>query len=209
MLLPCIIFSELTGLIPHISQDDVTSGLSTKLLRQVVDKQDVNESLLKYVVFKLPLVTVKQPYDASGVDLVRILSKSTDCKLIERLLDLGMKLKPSQMEATVLFIPRGDLATFELLLKYAKRNNFTQTSLNAACMKAMESLKVDFIAQLIECGAAPPPDELVRVVGLSDNPIIQQYLALQTTHEPVENPYKDLFEDRDHDEDTAYEKVCN
>lgn len=203
----CILSLEQTGLIPHISQDDVISGLSTKLLRQVIDKQDVNESLLKYVIFKLPLVTVKKPYDASGVDLVRILSKSTDCRLIERLLDLGMKLKPSQMEAIVLFIPVINLDTFDVLLQYARKNNFTQSSLNAACMKAMELDKVDFIIHLIDAGAAPPADELIRVVGLSEHPTIQQYLAFQTSTEEVENPYRDMF---DTEEDTSsYEKVLS
>ena len=124
--------SELTGSIPHIRQDDVTSGLSTKLLKLVVDKQDMNESLLKYVLFKLPLDTVKKPYDASGVDLVRILSKSTEFRVIDKLIELGMKLKPSQMEAVVLFVPHRSLDTFDMLLQYARKNNFSQSSLNVA-----------------------------------------------------------------------------
>lgn len=206
LLMLYVIPLEQTGLVPHICQDDVTSGLSTKLLKMVVDKQDVNESLLKYVVFKLPLITVKKPYDASGVDLVRILSKCTECPLVERLLELGMKLKPSQMEAIVLFIPHRNLDTFDTLLQYAKKNNFTQSSLNAACMKALEMGKVDFIIHLIDSGAAPPPDELIRVVGLSEHPTIQQYLASQTSLEEADNPYKDMF-DRG-DEDNSYEKVC-
>lgn len=197
--------SGLTGLVPHIHEEDVVSGLSTKLLRQVVDKENVNEALLKYVVFRLPQASVKKPYDATGVDLIRILSKSTDYRLIEQLLELGMQLKPSQLEATVLFIPNEHIYTFELLLRCAVKNKFKRKVFNAACLKAMDMLKVDFITLLISFGATPPPDELVRIVGFSDNPTIQQYLAAQAIPDHIENPHGEMLDLGEYD--FTYEKV--
>lgn len=199
-----ICFPGQTSLIPQLCEDDVASGLSTKLLRQIVDKPDVTEALLKYVVLELPPRRITKPYDASGVDLIRILSKSTEYKLISRLMELGMKLKPSQMEALVLFIPPKNQHTFDMLLYHAHKNKFPQSSFNAACLKAMNMQKIGFISKLISEGAAPPADELVSVVGFSDNPIIQQYLASQATepgvkHDRPECPY--------YNQDCTYERV--
>lgn len=140
----------------------------------------MSEALLKYVVLRLPQRSVNKPFDATSVDLVRILSRSTDHKLIKQLLKLGMQLKQNQMEATVLLIPDEDADTFELLLQFANKNKFT---LNVACVKAMDTLKINFITLLIKYGATPPADELFSVMGLSDNPTIQQYFVSQATLE--------------------------
>ena len=175
--------SGFTELIPHILEDDVQCGLSTRLLRRIVEIQDVNEALLKYVVFELPQSGIKKPYDARGIDVVRILSKSADYRLIERLLMLGMNLKQRQMEVIVLLIPPEDTPTFELLLKCATRNKFSKNSLTVACTKAMDALKFEFIPFLIDCGAALPTDQLLNVVGLSDNVSVRQYLETHATSE--------------------------
>ena len=198
---------EQTGMIPHLRDDDVSSGLSTKLLRQVVDQSDLTEDLIKYVVFKLPLSHMKKPYDASGINLITILKKTVNFKLIERLMELGMRLKESHMEKMVPLIPRGEQELFEYFVRIAKKNRFSRTSLNAACLLSMSMRNYNFITTLIEHGATPPPDELLAVFGFSEHPTIQQYLTSQTTPEPSENDYKKTS-DTKHNQDYSYEKVC-
>lgn len=161
----------------------VQSGLSTQLLKKIVGLQDMNEALLKYVVFELPQTGLKKPYDARKVDVVRILSKSSDYRLIERLLTLGMTLKQKQMETIVLCIPPEDTPTFELLLKCATRNKFSPDVLTAACVRAMDTLKLEFIPLLIDCGAIPPKDRLRNIMELFDNVIVQRYLHENTISE--------------------------
>ena len=164
-------------------EGDVQSGLSTQLLKQIVGLQDVDEALLKFVVFDLPQTGVKNPYDARRVDVVSILSKSSDYRLIERLITLGMNLKQKQMETVVLRIPPEDTPTFELLLKCATKNKFSQDVLTAACIKAMDALKMEFIPLLIGCGAMPPTDRLRHIMGPFDNDIVQRYLTENTISE--------------------------
>ena len=179
LILACLCFVQLvevTELIPRIVEGDVQSGLSTQLLKKIVGLQDMNESLLKFVVFELPQSGLKNPYDARRVDVALILSKSSDYKLIERLLTLGMNLKQKQMETVVLRIPPEDTPTFELLLKCATRNKFSQDVLTAACVRAMDTLKLEFIPLLIDCGATPPVDRLQNM-GPIDNITVQQYLS--------------------------------
>lgn len=145
--------------------------------------QDVNEALLKYVVFELPQSGLKKPYDARKVDLIRVLSKSSDYQLIDRLIMLGMNLKQKQMETIILLIPPEDTPTFELLLKCATKNKFNKDVLTAACIKAMDALKLEFIPLLINCGATPPTDQLQIIMGSFDNSTVQQYLDKHTIFE--------------------------
>ena len=133
-------------------------------------------ALLKYVIFKLPLPKVKSPYNAAGIDLIQVLLKSTDCKLIERLLELRMPLRQCQLESAVVLIPPENTPTFELLLKRAIKDNFKQSTLNAACLKAIVGLKNEFIVLLINNGVKPPADEFLNVCFF-DNPVIEKYLA--------------------------------
>ena len=182
----CLCFvqlTEITELIPHVVESDVQCGLSTQLLKEIVGMQDMNEALLKYVVFELPQSGLKKPYDARRVDLVHILSKSSDYRLIECLLMLGMSLKQKQMETIVLRIPPEDTPTFELLLKCAIRNKFSREVLTAACVKAIDALKLEFIPLLIDCGATPPTDRLQIIMGSFDNTAIRQYLDEHTISE--------------------------
>lgn len=155
---------------------EVKTGLSTRLLKKIVDSPDMTEALLKYVVFKLPLPKVKSPYNAAGIDLIQILLKTTDCKLIERLLELRMPLRQSQLDTAVLLIPPEDTPTFELLLKRAVKDNFKQSTFNAACVKAIVALKSEFIVLLITNGAKPPVGVFLNV-GFFVNPVIKKYLA--------------------------------
>ena len=111
-----------------------------------------------------------------------ILSKSSDYKLIERLLTLGMNLKQKQMETVVLRIPPEDTPTFEILLKCATRNKFSQDVMTAACVRAMDTLKLEFIPLLLDCGATPPIDRLQNM-GPFDNNIVQRYLSENTISE--------------------------
>ena len=137
----------------------------------------MTESLLKYVVFKLPLPKVKSPYNASHIDIIQILSRTTDCKLIERLLELRMPFKQYQLAAAAILIPPEDKPTFALLLKHAVKCNSEQSTLDAACLKAIVALKVEFVVLLINDGAKPPADKFDNYVCFFDDPIIQQYLA--------------------------------
>jgi hypothetical protein len=162
----------------------------------------MNESLLKFVVFELPQRGLKNPYDARRVDVALILSKSSDYKLIERLLTLGMNLKQKQMETVVLRIPPEDTPTFELLLKCATRNKFSQDVITAACVRAMDTLKLEFVPLLIDCGATPPTYRLRNMMGPFDSITVQRYLNENTVSESDTRNSSSEISDIEQREDT-------
>ena len=180
----------LTGLIPNLQDGDVKSGLSTDFLRKVVDGDDLTEALLKFVIIKLPSVNLTKPYDASKINLARVILKTSDYKLIKRLLDLNMKVKQSHIITAVVFIPPENTNTFELLLEKAVK--IDQLTLASACQKAIVAMKFEFVALLIKKGATPPANELVGMEVYYDNPIIQGYLSAYPEADPTEKPHEQI-----------------
>lgn len=171
-----------TGLVPKFKDRDIPSGLAANLLEKVLGSEDTTEELLKFVISHLYSTKISNSFDASNVDLISVLSRTSDYSLIKRLLDLKMPVNQRQITTAMLLIPLEDTATFDLLLKHQK---FERTILNVACQRAVTALKVECVVVLIEHGATPPTDDLklVNDVGFCDNTFIQEYLAKQDVQE--------------------------
>lgn len=174
-------------MIPKLKQSDVKSGLSTWLLKKVVGQQDVTEALLKFIVFKLPSTKLKltKPYRATSIDTTRVISRTADFKLMQRLIEFEMKVNGSHIITAVLYIPPENFSTFELLLECALNIGVNETTLTDACCKAIATLKVEFVCLLISKGAKPPFHELFSIKTYSDNPIIQDYFKSKPTQKHI------------------------
>ena len=183
----------------------MSSGLSTKLLRQVVDQSDINEAFVMFVLFKLPQPSMTRPYDASGVDILHLVTRVSEVRIIKRLFELGMKLEEKHLKDLVMLIPPGSLLAFEFILQHARMIGFQRDSMNSACSTAMKLRKLNFIALLIENGATPHPTDLIAAVGVCDNPTIEHYLATNTMPEPRRKPNNK----QTNFQDCSYERVCH
>ena len=180
----------LTGLIPKLQDSDVKSGLSTDFLRKVVDGDDLTEALLKFVIIELPSVNLTKPYDASKINLARVILKTTDYKLTKCLLDLNMKVKQSHIVTAVTHVPLEDTSTFELLLEKAVK--IDQPTFASACRRAIVAMKFEFVVLLIKKGATPAANELIGKEKFFDNPIIKEYLSAHPEPEHTEKPPEEI-----------------
>ena len=176
---------EFTGLVPKVQSQDVKSGLAAALFQKIVSEEGATEALLKCVVFQLPYTKKAKLFDASGVDLIWVLSKTSDYSLIQRLLEFKMTVKHSQIISAMLLIPPEDAKTFDLLLKHRQ---IKQNILDASCKKAITALKVELVSLLIEHGATPPADELVSNAWFCDNLVVQKYLEKEGAQKHTEKP---------------------
>lgn len=172
--------------IPKLQHDDIKNGVSAKLLEKVVSDPNTTEALLQFVLFELPSPSIqKKAYAACRVDLIQILSKTSNCKLIEHLVLQKMKIKVIQNQTQVvtaaLLIPAEDIDTFKFILNCTKKEDYDPGILIDACLKAIHTLKIEFVAELIKKGATPPLESLTGLDVFSDNPTIQTYVTSQAT----------------------------
>lgn len=159
---------------PKLQDGDIQFGLSTALLNEVVKKNDTTESLLNFILFHLPPAKLaKKAYDASDIDLVNVLYKTSSYELIERLIELKMKVKSGQITTAVSLIPPENASTFELLLQHTTAVAIVEDT----CLKAITALQVELAVILICHGATPPVDQLIDSIWFAEHPVIQEYIT--------------------------------
>ena len=64
-----------------------------------------------------------------------------------------------------------------MVLSYSThREDPLHSCLNLACSQAIRSSKKRFVISLIKRGSTPPPNQLLQVPGVFDDPCVQNYL---------------------------------
>lgn len=104
----------------------------------------------------------KQAFDASQIELVALLKKSVnDKKLIEKLLEFGMRSTQQSIIVAVELLPASGVDTLRLIVSKCADTN--SDILDQTCLKAYSTRKVQFVSCLIEHGAKSPaePTELL------------------------------------------------
>ena len=169
--------AECAGLIPKLKAEQI-GDFSTELLQKLVSKSETKQDHLKFLIFEMPPVFSKQPFNASTIELVKILKLPvTDAGLLRCLFELGMSIKPKDILVAVRTLSESHLNLLHLILSSCK----AEMNVNALCKVAMEAGKMEFVAFFIKYwGVTPPPEELKHHSGWPQkevNPVIKQYLT--------------------------------
>ena len=166
--------------IPKFKAEQI-GDFSTELLQKLVSKSETKEDHLKFLLFEMPPVFSKPPFNASTIELVKILKMPvTDIGLLKSLFELGMSIKPNDILVAVQTLSESHLNLLDLILSSCKCTK-AEMNVNALCKVAMEAGKMEFVAFFIKYwGVAPPPEELKQRSGWPEeevHPVINRYLT--------------------------------
>ena len=173
-----LLCAECTLLIPELKAEQIASGFSTELLQKLISRPDANQEHLNFVIFKLPSISSKRPFNAAKIEVAKLLKLPvTDQTIFERLFELGLSTKLSDTVVAVQVLSESHIRTLELILSTC---NESELAMNTPCRAAMVADKMEFVARFIQKGATPPPEELKQCSGWPGkrvNHIIHQYLT--------------------------------
>ena len=172
--------ADCADLIPKFKTEQI-GDFSTELLQKLVSKSETKQDHLKFLIFEMPPVSSKQPFNASTIELVKILKLPvTDAQLLSILFELGVSIKPKDILVAVKTLSESHSSLLHLILSSCKCSK-AEMNVNALCKVAMEAGKMEFVALFIKYwGVTPPPDELKQHSGWPQkevNPIIKRYLT--------------------------------
>ena len=177
----CILYhAECTDLLPLLQEVD----FNTKLLHELLSRQDAMEKHLQCLVLDLPKRSPMPLVNADGVKLTAVLKLGiTDETLLERLFQMNMRVIKDDIEVAVRLLPDERMSTLELILSKCD----TRNCISNLCQTAMECNKIKFTAHFIENGAKPPQDKLKSLIGWPRediDPIFAQYLSSTPPKQP-------------------------
>ena len=147
-------------------EGDIQCGAPTKILQELLERQDAKHAHLNYLLHKIPFRT-PNPYhfDCSAVQFAVVCKKSLGKRLLATLFSYGMEISPEDVAKAVELLPDTKSATLDVIA--AECRGFPNERLSLAYATA-EKLKKP---QLLEClkkrGAVPPIPPQVRLHCIS------------------------------------------
>jgi hypothetical protein len=166
-----------------LTDQEIASGLATKILAELAQREDSQQKHFSTLLFTLVPETVSSGVDVSSLSVVELLkTKSvTSAKLIQRLVALGMKVSESDVSSAVQVLKEHQKKVLRLLVKECARTR--KSTFTSACKEAVKAKKLQFVACLIENGGTPDVEDLKDLTGWPRSkvdPVIDVYLRDNT-----------------------------
>ena len=167
--------TECTRLIHKFHLDDVASNFNAKVFRHIMENASLTESLLEYLVLKLP---GGRPYDVSFSSLRSVLKVTTQPKIITTLVCWGIPIEEADIMAAAHHIPdtRAFLLDFILAKTKICKDKHYYVCINTACNEALLANKRNCVLQFMVYGSRPCRNYLSRIPDLLHEPVVQTYL---------------------------------
>lgn len=165
--------------LPQLTDEEIASGLATKILVELVQKEDSQQKHFTTLLCTLVPERIKSGVDASSVRVSDLLMEKsvTSAKLIKRLLRFGMKVNETDVSCAVQILPDHHKRTLELLAKESIKNR--KSTFTAACQEAIKAKKLQLIKCLIDNGGMPDIEDLKKVTEWPKktvDPVIDRYI---------------------------------
>ena len=147
---------ELTDLLKDIS---ISSDVCPKLFSELVRKENVKQEYIRFLISR-------QQFDASGIELSTLLHSTVlDRALIERMFELGMTVRESDIQEAVETLYEKDEHIMDVILsKYGNKN---PRSLDQPCKEALNAKKHKLASCLKKHGAVPEgPKVIYEAIGI-------------------------------------------
>ena len=107
-----------------------------------------------------PQISAEKPLDASGVQFAQLSKKSLGKRILNRLIELGMRFSSADVTTAVELLPNSKVATLGVIVSGCPGN--AAESLCPAYEAAVKLGKQDLLACLVENGAVHPETAQVR-----------------------------------------------
>jgi len=191
-----VYFLECSHVLPKLRYSDVASKFTDEFFKHLVTKCELTERLLHYVVLKLPDSKIsKKTYDASCVTLRRILQVTTEGAVVKQLLRWGVRVAEDDVMAATQCLSDSQIDVYEMVLSNSgHRDDILHSCVNLACNEALKMRKRNFVIALVKKGSTPPPDQLLEMGDVCEDPHVRSYLKYVATTAMM-NPQ--LFNDDD------------
>ena len=173
------LFTDCTKSLPNLTEEEMASGLATKILVELVTREDSEQKHFSALFFSLLPERFETSIDVSSLQAADLLRKKsiTSAKLIQRLISLGMKVNEADVSSAVQVLKENHKKALQLLLKECARTR--KSTFTSACQEAIRAKKLQFVSCLIENGGAPDVEDLKDLTGWPQakvDPVIDAYL---------------------------------
>jgi len=125
------------------------------------------------------------PYQTYFISLKKILRVTTQPQIITCMIAWGVTIHEEDVIAAGVHVPNDRAMLIDLILNHFKAaEEIYQTIINVACSEALKDQRTLCVAAFIRQGATPDPREVLRLPGIMNEPIIQQYYGvLSSVHD--------------------------
>ena len=176
-------FTDCTKSLPQLTDEELASGLATKILVELVQREDSQQKHFSALFFTLLPESCESGVDVSSLRVTDLLREKsiTSAKLIQRLISLGMKVNESDVTSAVLVLMERHRKVLQLLAEECARTR--KSTFTSACQEAIKAKKLEFVCCLIENGGAPDVEDLKDLTGwprAKVDPVIDDYLRENT-----------------------------
>lgn len=172
--------TECTRLIPKLRRPQISSGFSDRVLQHIMEKVALTEPLLEFMCLKLPDPNEPKPYNADFIFLRTILPVTASLPVITCLVSWGAIILEEDIIAAGIYIKNDRAMVLNYILNNCmiRSNEIFQTVINTACSEALKAKRPLCVVMLMNHGAAPHPDELLRLPGILDYPVVRHYFQI-------------------------------
>lgn len=175
--------TDCTKSLPKLTDEEIASGLATRLLLELVQRDDSQQKHFTTLLYTLVPETKKDGIDASSLQVTDLLRQKSisSAKLVQRLLRLGMKVTETDVSSAVQILQECHSNVLQLMLKECAKTR--KSFFTSACQEAIKAKKFQFIVCLIENGGLPDYEDLKDATGWPQknvDPVIEQYLLENT-----------------------------
>ena len=179
----CSLFPDCTKSLPKLTEEEVASGLATKLLLELVQREDSQQKHLTTLLCTLVPETTKTGIDASSLQVTDLLQRKsiTNTKLLQRLFKFGLRVTEMDVASAVQILQERQKNVLQLLLTECLKTR--KSTFTSACQEAIKAKKFQFIVCLIDKGGLPDFDDLKDATGWPQrnvDPAIAHYLMENT-----------------------------
>ena len=184
--------TDCTKSLPKLTDEEITSGLATKILVELVQRDDSQQKHFTTLLFTLVPSSKKGGINASSLQVTHLLEQKsvTSIKLIERLFKFGMKVNEIDVCSAVKILQEHRVDVLQLLVKECAKTR--KTTFTSACQEAIKAKKLKFVVCLIESGGKPDVGDLKEVTGWPQaakvDPVIDAYLSKHVKKKGAEKP---------------------
>lgn len=152
------------------------------------------EPLLEFICVNLPDTQVHPiVYKTDYISLKTILRVTTHTQVVTSMIGWGAQVKEEDVIAAGVHIPNNKAVLIDCILPnctIASEESY-QAIVTLACKEAMRCNKVLCVAAFLRHGATPHPEELLRVPGILNEPVVRKYYqilnSVQNTSEKMDN----------------------
>ena len=148
-------------MLPVLTDADVRSGFSTKVLKMMVSRSDIDEKHVKFLVLDMHISSQCPHFDASQIEVAGLVKKRfIDRQLLQELFKLGMQVREEDILEAVKSLPESNTGMSTLDLILANSSALSPNSFDKALQAASKAKKEQFVSRLSRHTVKPKPIDL-------------------------------------------------